>query len=372
MAPQNNGPRLAVNKYGTWEIRWSEDRRSMRKSTNTTDRGAAELALAAFLQCRSATTRNLQTVGSVLTDYMQEHVERGPVVDKQRQRDIIANLTPFFSSMRPTDVTPADVLRYCDRRRDGRVGARCARSDGTLRRELNTLIAALNHAVKARRLPVGDVPHIPLPAQPGARDFWLTEDEVRELLAECDARPGRGALFVRIALATAARRRSIEGLTWAQVDLAARRIQFNPNGRRQTIKRRVALPISDALLPYLEAASQRRAGDWVLDTNKPITRALEALCAAAYRRTGNSRFLLVTPHTLRHTAATIMARAGVSAFEIAGVLGDSLQTVQRAYLHHAPDHLRSAVNVIGARTGAHRADSALSSPDGGRHRQAAE
>lgn len=354
MAPVNKGPRLEQNKFDIWEIRWSEDRRSMRKSTGCTNRMDAELKLADFLKARSTKKREVgstMTVGRVLDDYLQEHVEDGPVVDKQRQRDIVANLRPFFGSMACGDITPADVLSYQKKRKAGAVGSRMARSTGTLRRELNTLIAAMNHAAKSRRLTSADVPYIPLPSAPGARDFWLNEREVTDLLAACDAEDCRGALFIRIALATAARRRSIETLTWSQVDLAARRIQYNPPGRRQTAKRRVALPISDALLPHLQRAYSARAGELVLGTDNAITRRLEAVCRRAYDDTGNSRFLLVTPHVLRHTWATLAARAGVSAFEIAGVLGDSLATVQRNYLHHSPEHLRGAVNFMSGASG---------------------
>ena len=318
----------------------------MRKSTGCTDRGGAELALATFLQSRAAPATATMTAGRALDDYLQEHVEHGAVVDKERQRSIVANLRPFFGAMACRDITPADVLLYQRKRRDGGVGARPARSSGTLRRELNTLIASLNHAARARRLPAGDVPYIPLPAAPGAKDFWLNELEAQQLLAACTAEACRGALFIRIALATAARRRSIETLTWAQVDLAARRIQYNPPGRRQTAKRRVALPIADDLLPHLQRAHAARTGELVLGSDRAITKRLEAVCRRAYDATGNSRFLLVTPHTLRHTWATLAARAGVSMFEIAGVLGDSLATVQKNYLHHSPEHLRSAVNFM--------------------------
>lgn len=347
MPPVNRGPRIEKNKHGVWEIRWSEDRRSMRKSTGATDRAGAELALATFLQSRSARAAGAPlTVGLALDDYLKEHVEHGPVVDKERQRAIVANLRPHFALRPCREIAPGDVLEYQRRRRSGTTGSRPARSDGTLRRELNTLISALNHAVRSRRLPAGDCPHIALPTAPGAKDFWLTEAEVGQLLAACDREACRGALFIRIALGTAARRRSIETLLWQQVDLQARLIHYNPPGRRQTAKRRVAVPISDALLPHLQAAHAKRATSWVLGTDHAITKRVEAVCRRAFDDTGNSRFLLVTPHTLRHTWATLAARAGVSMFEIAGVLGDTLATVQRNYLHHSPDHLRGAVNFM--------------------------
>ena len=60
--------------------------------------------------------------------------------------------------------------------------------------------------------------------------------------------------------------------------------------------------------------------------------------------TGNLRYKKLNRHALRHTAATHMARAGVDLWQLAGILGDTMQTVQKNYLHHCPEHLRAAVN----------------------------
>lgn len=40
-----------------------------------------------------------------------------------------------------------------------------------------------------------------------------------------------------------------------------------------------------------------------------------------------------------------MAQAGVDLWEIAGVLGDTLATVEKTYAHHHPDYLRRAINA---------------------------
>lgn len=291
------------------------------------------------------------TVNEALDIYDSEHVAK-KVVDKRRQRDIIANLRPFFGRMTAAAVTPADVARYEKLRAAGTVGTRMGRAAGTMRRELNTLVAALNYVARtqAKRLPPGDVPYIPLPTAPAAKDVWLTEKEVDQLLSVARLENlrypegDRGYLFTHIALATASRRRAIEQLTWDQVDLGARLIHFRPAGSVQTNKRRVSVPISDDLLPVLLEAHDKRTSGFVLHTDGSAVRRFEAICERARRVTGNDKFKGITPHTLRHTAATLMARAGVPLFEIAGVLGDSMQTVLRVYAHHCPDHLRRAVN----------------------------
>ena len=55
----------------------------------------------------------------------------------------------------------------------------------------------------------------------------------------------------------------------------------------------------------------------------------------------------VTPHTLRHTAATWLMQRGVPTWEAAGFLGMSPEVLQDTYGHHHPDHLHGAALAIG-------------------------
>jgi integrase len=50
----------------------------------------------------------------------------------------------------------------------------------------------------------------------------------------------------------------------------------------------------------------------------------------------------VTPHTLRHTAATWQMQAGTDMFEAAKYLGMTTATLEQTYVHHRPDHLTAA------------------------------
>jgi integrase len=65
--------------------------------------------------------------------------------------------------------------------------------------------------------------------------------------------------------------------------------------------------------------------------------------AAACRR---AKLEKVTPHTLRHTGATWLAQAGIPLWQIAGMLGDAVDTVTKHYAKHHPDNLREAVNAL--------------------------
>jgi Phage integrase family len=57
----------------------------------------------------------------------------------------------------------------------------------------------------------------------------------------------------------------------------------------------------------------------------------------------------VTPHTLRHTAATWLMQSGIDKWEAAGFFGMSVEMLDRVYGHHHPDHLRMAARAIGYR-----------------------
>lgn len=352
---------------GVYKAIWYDPvaKRTRRYSLRTADRQEARRRFAAFLaeseRIDQEAGRAALTVDAALDLYLQEHVyaSRGDgsplVVARERIEFCIANLRPHFGPMAVADIMPHHVRAglgrgesYEHKRRSGEIGRPAG--DGTIRRELGCLIAALRHNVQAKRLDAGMVPVIPLPDKPPARDRWLTMDEMARLLAEipvesersvggAKGRLGRLYRFVMIAKNTAARRRSIESLMWSQVDFDLNRIHFLPPGARQTGKRRVSVPISRELRPILERAFAEKTGLYVLDHSGSIRKQFER----AVERAGLEG---VTAHTLRHTWATWAAQRRVPMFEIAGVLGDNMATVTQNYAHHHPDHLQAAVDFM--------------------------
>jgi integrase len=54
----------------------------------------------------------------------------------------------------------------------------------------------------------------------------------------------------------------------------------------------------------------------------------------------------VTPHTLRHTAATWLMQRGVPIWQAAGFLGMSAEVRERTYGHHHPNYMRAAAQAI--------------------------
>lgn len=329
---------------GRWHIFWQEGGKTRKRSTGTVDRREAEKALGRFLLDdrpaaeKGEASKPAATVAQIWPAYALSL--RGTPTHVRLQ-SVWARLEPAFGE------TPVVSLAQDDL--DGYVAARTRHGAGlgTARLELVKLQAAINRAVLDRVLDKADRPRLVIPSAPEPHDRWLSREEAGRLLAACaqqreaDGRMSRSERFVWIALGTGARRRAIETLTWDQVDFETGVIHFKPDGIAQTTKRRPSVPISKALRETLEVAyAQRGAGNaYVLDgTREVYSKVVRAASLAGVRD--------VTPHVLRHTAATWMARKGVPIWRIAGILGNTVAVTEAVYAKHCPDDQRAAVETL--------------------------
>lgn len=333
-------------RNGGLELRWTVDRRSMRLSCGTRDETEARRFLAAWLLNEGRTVDpQRMTVAAVLDSYAAEHV--GPhCLAADRQGFAITNLKAGMGGVEVTELTAMRVLTYNGARAKGLTGRPVCES--TVRRELSVLCAAIKHAIAQRRLAADAVPMIALPPAAPPRDVWLTESELAAFtsFAGCwsETLPPRIARFVAIASETASRKNAVVRLKWSQVDFCAALLNFQTDGNRQTTKRRVPAPMSAKLSEAMLRWRVQLPGEgFVLDSPFTIQHQWDALCVRAAEALGIEKLYSITPHTLRHTWATLAARRAVDLWMIAGVLGDTLATVSRNYLHHCPDHLRAAV-----------------------------
>ena len=148
-------------------------------------------------------------------------------------------------------------------------------------------------------------------------------------------------------LYTGRRKEAILSLRWPQVDLEAGLIDFETPGRRRTKKRRGTAPIPKRLLPHLQRARKRGTDlGYVLHIDGARIGDLKKGFAAACKRVGLEG---VTPHVLRHTAATWLMQCGVPMWEAAGYLAMSVRTLEQNYGHHHPDYMKGAAEAIGKR-----------------------
>lgn len=279
----------------------------------------------------------LTTVRQVL-DYYMEH--RGNHAESWQDLVYMTNLfIEFFGNKRLDAIRPEHITSYNNARRAGRLGKRPAKSSGTLLRELTHLQTAINYCERAKLVDPTHTPYIPMPDKPEPRDRWLRKDEIDQLRANV-VPFSRADTFIRIALATGARKSMIEKLRWDQVCLQTNLIDFQ-KGHKKTKKRRPTVPIRSDLREYLELLRRRQIeegthGEYVLVQSSDIRWCLDAVVKRA-------RLDGVTPHVLRHTYATHASMNGVPLTEIARILGDTIATVERVYAKFQPGYLQGAM-----------------------------
>ncbi len=245
------------------------------------------------------------------------------------------NLGPFFGKRDAATTTQDLIDQYVAKRVAGKIG-RPVKSQ-SVTKELAYLLAALRCAGV-------ELPKIKLPRGGAPRDRWLRTEEIQKLLTTAaamrpDDRLSRGERFLWLALETAARKQALLDLTWDRVDFETNVIFLDVPGRVVTKKRRATVPISKALLPILVRAHRERINERVLDDGGDPWRLVKSIA----KKAGVPN---VFPHALRHTAATHMARKGVPLWIIGKILGNTLQMVESVYAKHAPEDLRSAVDLI--------------------------
>ena len=245
-------------------------------------------------------------------------------------------------------------------------------NDGGTRRDLEDLRAAINHHSK-EGLHRGLV-RVVLPAKGAARTRWLTRKEAADLLRVCwrareaqiihrgpqkgervftDKRPLRHlARFILVGLYTGTRAAAIvtastrKGEGRSFVDLENGIFYRLAEGHRETKKRQPPIPIPPRLLAHLRRWHAKGiVRDYLVEWDMQPVRSVKTAFKSAVGRAG--LIGQVSPHTLRHTAATWLMQAGVDKWEAAGFLGMTIEMLDRVYGHHHPDHLRKAAQAIG-------------------------
>lgn len=336
-------------------IYWKPPRstRSRRKSTSTGDLRTAQRLLVEFAKSQSRPLRRTPDrvpLLEVMCDYVQERTKTD-VAYVPAARGVLKHITRFIEQdgiEYVSDFTLDAQQRYVDWRRAVLLEGGHGASNGTMNRELGVVKAAMRWSWKRGRLE--SVPAVQMLPAPPPRDRFLRLHEVRRLLEACDKDHLR--LYVMLALHTLQRPSAIFSLRVEQVDLEWNRIDFLPAGSIQSNKRRPVVPITPSLRSYLEVAIECSESGYVLEfMGHPIC-SVKGAFRTACRRAGLQD---VTPYTLRHTGATLMAAGGVPMRQIAGMLGHTETRTTEIYAKHHPDFLSDAARSLERMFGEQRA-----------------
>lgn len=224
----------------------------------------------------------------------------------------------------------------------------------TLNRDLSLLSALYRWAIGAgycRENPARGVERFNERGR--AREVYLTGAEVRALLDACSPslRP-----IATMAVHTGARQGELRGLEWRDVDLERRTMLVRPEVEKSGRGRQVRLAADVvAMLEELRGRRSRPRLDgtdrvFLSQRGKPWSRSgLQVAFQQAVRRCEGiegSKRGSVTFHTMRHTAASLMAGAGVTLFEVGTVLGHRDPRTTQRYAHASPETGRAAIDAL--------------------------
>jgi integrase len=321
--------------------------------------GAAEEKLARYIAEKYAPERRVRDiegidVADVLAVYDED--KRGGMANQAKHDERIGRLTEWWGGKMLSEVTGISCRAY----------ARSRKTLGGARRDLEDLRAAINHHSREglHRGIVG----VWLPERGAPRERWLTRSESARLIWVCwrareEQRRWRGpnkgqtlpttkrplrhiARFILLGLYTGTRAAAIaaasptRGDGRSYVDLERGIFYRLGGGQRATAKRQPPVPLPPHLLGHLRRWHKAGVADqFFIEWNGAPVASVKTGFGRAAALAGLDD---VTPHTLRHTAATWLMQNGVAIWEAAGFLGMSPELVERTYGHHHPDHLKAA------------------------------
>ena len=331
---------------------------------------AAEQALKDYIALKYSPKRKEEDIERIaiadvlsifIDDRPDQYVENA---DAQKYLKRIERLKAFWGTRMLSEVT-GETCRAYQKHRGNKGGAR---------RDLEDFRAAVSHHA-AEGLHRGVV-RVTLPKKGKPRERWLSRDEAAKLIWACwrarevqtvhrgpnagqkietDKRPLRHlARFILIGIYSGTRAGAIASASpiaaigRSFVDLERGVFYRRAEGKQETNKRQPPMPIPPRLLAHLRRWRDRKliARHFVEFNGESV-----ASVKTGFKRAVNLAGLGpgVSPHTLRHTAATWLMQNGTDPWQAAGYLGMSVKTLLEVYGHHHPDHLKDAVAKMTAK-----------------------
>jgi integrase len=373
LEPEERDVKGKLARRAAWVIR--DGKSKVRTGCARTNRKGAEQALAEYIAKKYTVPRDrgrhpsqilvLDVLNIYLIDKAPKHSD--PTITKAR----IMTLAAWWGDKTLAEVNGTSCREYVAHRMAQ--PRRAAKPDVTgnparmvtaagARRELEDLRSAINHH-RTEGL-CSEVVGVALPEKSDPREDWLTRPEAASLIwAAWRARQKMGegitdrptgrhlARFILVGLYTGTRHAAICSAAFnpaigrGHIDLDSGVFYRRRQGAKQTNKRQPPVRLPTRLLAHLRrwkrlGIARHAVVEW---NGKPVASVRKSFAAAVpAARIGRH----VTPHILRHTAATWAMQRGVNIWDAAGWLGMSPELLERVYGHHHPDFQRDVAEKM--------------------------
>jgi integrase len=305
--------------------------------------------------------RNAKTV-SELCDLYLDDAENGRLITRRRTAKkastlatdrgrIQRHIKPLLGLCKVTAVTGTDVERFMYDVAAGKTAGGHVRGGlGTASRTVTLLGAIFTYAARHRMRTDNPVHGVIRPAD-GRRDRRLTDAEYEAMGASLRAADAAGIWPAAIAASrflalTGWRSGEALALRWSEIDLARRTATLGDTKTGRSVR-----PLSRAVCELLRAQSSHGDGGALVF---PPTRGDGLM--QGFRKLWNRIAALgtipgdVTPHTLRHSFASLAGDLGYSEPTIAALIGHKGHTMTSRYVHAADAVLLAAADVVADRT----------------------
>jgi integrase len=277
------------------------------------------------------------TVQELVELYLKMHARPRKASADEDERKLNNDVVPLVGSMKLNQVKRYHIANILD----GIVG-RGAPIQAN--RTLEVIRKMFNFAIGRGLLDDNPCSKIPRPSIEVPRKRYLSEDEVTQFWSALES-SGISRLMqlaLQLMLVTAQRRTEVLHANWSEIefDTATWRIP----GERTKNKQSHRVPLSDLAIRLLEELrALNPESEWLFPSpqgNKPVTE--RAPNRAMQRCNEHFHKLEVSPHVLRHTAASHMTRLGHSRLYVEKILNHADASITATYDHYGYDKEKRA------------------------------
>lgn len=312
-----------------------------------------------------ATQRKSMTVKDLCTRYMAA-AEKGLIMGKRNRPKkastlyvdrgrIARHILPLLGSKRVCDISQADINRFIRDVAGGKT-ASVQKTDkkrgkaiveggkGTAARTAGLLGGMLSYAVSEGIIAANPARGAKRPAD-NHRVRRLTVEEYRQLGkaladAQADAEASQGIAGIWLLALTGCRSGEIINLKWAEVDKEGSCLRLTESKEGSSVR-----PAGQAVFEVLTQIEKKKDCPYVL---VPVRGdgSFGGMARAWKRAISRTQLTGVTPHTLRHSYASVAGDLGFSESTIAALLGHAAGSVTSRYVHHLDSVLVAAADKV--------------------------
>jgi len=256
------------------------------------------------------------------------------------------NLIPFFGNKPFESFKSFDFERFKKSRLDGKISEKGPAKNSTINRDFAVMSHLFNKAVEWEW-----IDHPPCKIKKCKEDegriVYLTEEQIERV--ESCAMQDRNPfvyLFIKIGLDTSMRRMEILSIRIENIDLDRKRI-FIPKAKAGKRNQPMTKSLRDYLEDYLTNNTQPEQV-WLFPSPKSKrghTVAIEKSFRRVIEKAGLDPSEIVR-HTLRHTAITHLAQAGVEPTTIKNISGHKTLSMVEKYTHANGSHIDKAMDKL--------------------------